>query len=216
MENKKSYYAIIPANVRYNKNLTPNAKILYGEITALCNEKGFCWATNDYFAELYEVSKTSISKWINQLVKYEYINLTLQYKEGTKQILHRYLRIVKDPIEEKLNTPIEEKLKENNTLDNNTGNNTNNIYIDKSKKEKNESKNFIKPTIKEISEYCKERKNNIDSEQFFDFYESKGWLIGKNKMKDWKAAIRTWERNNKNKQKESETCQSNFGAYRYL
>ena len=64
MEDFKSYYAIIPANVRYDKDLPANAKLLYGEITALCNEKGICWATNDYFAKLYDVSKTSISKWI--------------------------------------------------------------------------------------------------------------------------------------------------------
>lgn len=71
----KAYYAIIPASVRYDKNLTPNAKLLYGEITALCNEKGFCWATNRYFAEIFNVSRNSISKWINSLVKLGYIQL---------------------------------------------------------------------------------------------------------------------------------------------
>ena len=66
-----SYYAIIPANVRYDKKLTPNAKLLYSEITALCNKKGYCWSTNKYFAELYDVSNTSISKWISSLVDNE-------------------------------------------------------------------------------------------------------------------------------------------------
>ena len=63
---------------------------------------------------------------------------------------------------------------------------------------KKETKKFIKPTLEEVKEYCLERKNNIDAETFIDFYESKGWYVGKNKMKDWKATIRTWERNRKN------------------
>lgn len=53
---------------------------------------------------------------------------------------------------------------------------------------------FVPPTELEIKDYCIERNNNIDSEQFFDFYQSKNWMIGKNKMKDWKACIRTWEK----------------------
>ncbi len=56
------------------------------------------------------------------------------------------------------------------------------------------SRRFIKPTVEEIKKYCQERKNNVDPQQFWDFYESKGWYVGKNKMKDWKAAVRTWEK----------------------
>ena len=56
-------------------------------------------------------------------------------------------------------------------------------------------KTFTKPTIDEIQDYCIERNNNVNAEQFFDYYESNGWKVGKNSMKDWKAAIRTWERN---------------------
>ena len=124
MEEKKSYYAIIPANVRYDADLTPNAKLLYGEITALCNEKGYCWATNDYFAKLYNVSRVSISNWISALVKKGYLYSEMQYKEGTKEILNRYLKLVDEPIKENFNTPIKENLKDNNTVINNTFNTT--------------------------------------------------------------------------------------------
>ena len=54
---------------------------------------------------------------------------------------------------------------------------------------------FTKPTVEEITEYCKERGNRVDPQRFHDFYESKGWYIGKNPMKDWKAAVRMWEQN---------------------
>lgn len=132
METQKNYYAIIPANVRYDKELTPNAKLLYGEITALCNEKGYCWATNEYFATLYGVSKVSISKWISILVEKGYIYSEIKYKEESKEIINRYLSLVKYPIKEIFNTPIKEKFKDNNTYINNTYNNNiikeNNIY----------------------------------------------------------------------------------------
>lgn len=62
---------------------------------------------------------------------------------------------------------------------------------------------FIPPSLSVVSNYCKERDNEIDAQSFIDFYESKGWMIGKNKMKDWKAAIRSWETRNKPKKKET-------------
>lgn len=92
-ELKKSYYAIIPADVRYDEELPPNAKLLYGEITSLCNEKGYCWATNQYFADLYHCSVSAVKKWISALVKKGYISLELVYKEGTRQVLQRKLYI---------------------------------------------------------------------------------------------------------------------------
>ena len=188
-EQQRAYYAIIPANVRYDKELTPNAKLLYGEITALCNERGYCWASNQYFAELYGVSKQSISSWINALVSKGYVKSVLQYKEGTKEILNRYLSLLDDPIKENLNTPIKENPKENNTVPNNT---TNNTYEYKEKR-----KRFTPPSVEEVKAYCTERNNGIDSQAFIDYYAARGWKLGKETMKDWKAAVRTWENRRK-------------------
>ena len=79
---KPAYYAIIPATVRYDQRLTPNAKLLFGEITALCHQEGYCWAGNQYFADLYDVSKTSISTWIGNLKDAGHITVEMCYKEG--------------------------------------------------------------------------------------------------------------------------------------
>ncbi len=55
---------------------------------------------------------------------------------------------------------------------------------------------FTPPTLEEVAEYCKQRNNGVDPQKWYDFYSAKGWMIGKNKMKDWKAAVRTWEKSN--------------------
>ena len=142
---KKSYYAIIPANVRYDKDLTANAKLLYGEITALSNEKGYCWATNKYFADLYGVYPTTISKWIKLLKDKNYISIEIIYKRDSLEIENRYIRInnpiaqksntpcskKQEGISQKNNTPIAQKSKDNNTFINNTFNNNKDIdFID--------------------------------------------------------------------------------------
>lgn len=79
---------------------------------------------------------------------------------------------------------------------------------DKNDKNKNKDKKyvgntFVVPTLDEVKLYCLERKNNINAENFIDFYTSKNWYIGKNKMKDWKACVRTWERNRSDRPKPS-------------
>ncbi len=102
---QRNYYAVLPANVRYDKNITPNAKLLYAEITALCNDKGYCWAGNAYFAELYGVTKTSISNWISSLQKNGYIDVQLIYKENSKEIQSRHISIANNiPIQNNLYT----------------------------------------------------------------------------------------------------------------
>ena len=112
---KPNYYAIIPAEIRYS-NLKPNAKLLYGEITALSSKLGYCYATNNYFAELYNVSKNTISSWISDLKKLGFITVNVE-RNDKKQIIKRCIGITK-----KIDSPIHKKMKENNTSNNNTSN----------------------------------------------------------------------------------------------
>lgn len=121
-----NYYAIIPANVRYDKRLIQGAKLLYGEITALSNQKGYCWASNNYFMKLYEVSRFTIQAWLKSLEDCGYINRQVVYKEGSKEIQARYIGITSYPSQEKLATPSKENLPVNTTSFNTTVNNTNN------------------------------------------------------------------------------------------
>lgn len=130
-----NYYAIIPAVVRYNKNLKANEKLLYGEISALANKRGYCSASNGYFAELYDTTPETVSRWVANLVKQGCLKSEI-IMDG-KQIIERrlYLCEMHLPIDEKINTPmtktsggidenikggIDENVKENNTRLNNT------------------------------------------------------------------------------------------------
>jgi DNA-binding transcriptional ArsR family regulator len=180
VEENKSYYAIIPANVRYDERLSANSKLLYGEITALTNEKGYCWASDTYFSELYKVSKTSIQNWLRDLERNGYITREVVYEEGTKKItqryikltvipiqenLHTYTRKVVYPIQEKLYTPIQEKLRVNNTSLNNTINNT--LEYKKTNKKEKDFEELWKlyPNKKgKTNAYKKYLKVNIDDE----------------------------------------------------
>lgn len=77
VDSRPNYYAIIPANVRYDTDLSANAKLLYGEITSLCNSKGYCWASNQYFASLYNCSDRTIQNLLKQLSDKKYIKIRI-------------------------------------------------------------------------------------------------------------------------------------------
>ena len=177
---KPNYYSYIPAHVRY-ADITPNAKLLYAEITALLQMNGVCFASNNYFSKLYNKNKVTISRWISELKRNGFIKISFTYKEGSKEIANRYIQICYDGISKNDKEVLTKMLKNNNTINNN-----NTTYSNKGR--------FKKPTLDQVKDYCIERNNNVDAEAFLDFYESKDWKIGKNKMKDWKAAVRTWER----------------------
>jgi hypothetical protein len=90
-QEKPAYYSILTADVRYDKKITPNAKLLFSEITASCNKNGCCWAKNSYFSKLYGVTTQAVSKWINSLADNGYLELEYEY-EG-KEIIRRNMYI---------------------------------------------------------------------------------------------------------------------------
>lgn len=199
MKEKPNYYAIIPASVRYDNELSASEKIFYGEIVALSTRDGECTASNTYFSKLYSVVPSSISNWVKHLEKKKYI--TIEYVYKGKEIEQRIIKIIgiqnTDEVFKKIQEGIQKKqnryskkTKENNTSNNNTSNNNiKEIYKEK----------FRKPTIEELKDFTKEHNLKIDEEYFMDYYNSNGWMVGKSKMKDWKATVRNWNRRNNSK-----------------
>jgi hypothetical protein len=175
MEDKPNYYSVIPAIVRYDNELKPNEKLLYGEISALTNRNGECWASNDYFAKLYDKSKDTVSDWISMLNKKGYISVELIRNETTKAIEKRIIRInhllanidlvpVKSPIgyRQKSLEGIGKKTEENNTSINNTS-----INIKEINKERFEL--FWKEYPRKVNKFKTEEwfnKNSLTDEQF--------------------------------------------------
>ena len=101
-QSQPSYYSIVPADVRYDKKLSPNAKLLYGEITALCNKEGYCWASNAYFAELYDVANGTISEWVRQLKSCGYISYEIERNNLRKIFLVVMTEKTEEGYQEKL------------------------------------------------------------------------------------------------------------------
>ena len=210
MKDKPNYYAILPAAVRYDKELKSSEKILYAEITALANKEGYCWSTNNYFAELYEVTKVTISTWISNLCEKGYIQRKLIYKDNSKEVLKRKLI----PIKEKFNTPIKENFKDssftnNTSLSNNTRTN-NNLKEKINKKEKNilsimkKIPNYPFEPEKDLS-FIRELKKEFSAVDFVK--ETKKWKtykLDKPLKKDSNSRLqyRNWIENSKKYNKE--------------
>lgn len=95
-ENQISYYAIIPATIRYDKRLKPAEKLIYGEITALANRNGYCFASNKYFANLYKVTIHTVSQWISNLTKLKYVDIVIIRNEK-KEVIERRIYIIDNP-----------------------------------------------------------------------------------------------------------------------
>ena len=153
MENP-NYYSILTADVRYDNNLTDSEKLLYAEITSLSNKYGYCTASNNYFAKLYDVSKVTISRRVSSLRDNGYINVEL-IKENN-EVKQRKLyplanmntpvnRNVNTPVNKDVKTPINRNVKENNTSINITSINSSTEQVG------------TQPPYKEVIDYLNEK-----------------------------------------------------------
>jgi hypothetical protein len=165
-------------------------KFLLGNELIMC-ERGSMVTSVRKLTERWGWSNTKTVNFLNLLESDEMI---VQKKDTKKTVIS----IVKyDDYQNSENTKKTVKRHESDTRatrerTNNNDNNDNNVN-------NNISSRFTPPTLEEVRAYCLERGNKVDCEKWFDFYESKGWYVGKNKMKNWKAAVRTWEKEDKDK-----------------
>ena len=151
-------------------------------------------------AEKSEKAKKSIeSRWKNDEEKYERNTNVIRtnYDCNTNVIRTNYDCNTNElQTEYDRNTIKENNIKEYNIKENNIKEKEKEMCKEKDKESlpTQSAARFTPPTLQEVKAYCKERNNSVDAKKFVDFYKSKGWMVGKNKMKDWKASVRTWER----------------------
>ena len=174
---------------------------------------GQCGFSQLTLSERWGWSRGKVNRYLKLLESERMIQQKIVANTTIINILN-YDNFQNDTINNTINDTIngQQTIQQTDTIknDNNDNNENNNIYGLKIKK-------FQKPTLEEIKTYCLERNNNVDANKFFDFYESNGWKVGKNPMKDWKASVRTWERNNfgkENKQEEFNYDSMPYNAFR--
>ena len=173
----------IPIEIWQDKSLSWNEKILLMEIDSFTAKDRECYISNEYIAELLGVTDRCARKYLSHLLQLGLIRVVKF--DGRKRYVESTISFQAEwnicSRQDGVSVP---------HTDNNEYINNNSLY-------KRESSRFQKPSIEEIRQYCSSRNNSVDPEQFFNFYESKGWIIGKSPMKDWRAAVRTWEKREK-------------------
>lgn len=120
---KPNYFAFIPAIVRYDEDLTPNSKLLFAEITALTQKEGVCWASDNYFTKLYNVKRQTVQRWLKELEDKGHIKREIVYKDGTKEVEKRYIRVytgMLQGVSQNSDRGIHNIVTDNNTSINNT------------------------------------------------------------------------------------------------
>tara|TARA_Y100000592_G_scaffold40129_1_gene63681 strand:- start:22747 stop:23370 length:624 start_codon:yes stop_codon:yes gene_type:complete len=182
---QQNYYAVIPSYILNANDLTSDEKLLYALITSLSNEKGYCYASNSYFAKRFGKTDRSIKRWLQSLTSKSYVTSEVIYGEGTKQITSRYLRIARDVPRGR--DKYDPRGRDKYVLDNNKDINNKGINIKKINKKK-----FVKPDLIDVEKYFFEKGYKANSKEFFDYYNENDWKG----VKNWKQRAVTWESNN--------------------
>lgn len=167
----------------------------YYKKTNSLDADGYFYSTIDNIEENTSLSSYEQKKCLDNLSKRGIIDVILKGIPAKRHIKINMLQVIN-----LITKDLETSFQKNKKLDcEKIDTNSNNINNNKNSNKEIYKERFKKPTLEEVKEYCEERNNGIDAEMFINFYESKGWMVGKNKMKDWKACIRTWEKSRNTK-----------------
>lgn len=187
---KENSYVNVQAFMVNDLNLGGNELIIFAVIFGF-SQDGESWYTGSraYLAEWCKASKKTVSNNLAKLCEKGFLEKRVRIESGVTfndyRVGKKFLGVEKKLPRgrEKTSTGGVEKTSPH-TLEEDTSNTNNREKVAR----------FTPPTIEEVKAYCQERKNGIDAEAFVDFYASKGWKVGSQPMKDWKACVRTWER----------------------
>lgn len=181
----------IPKEVYLDTRLNALEKILLVEIDSLSSEEKGCFASNKYLAEFCQCSETKVSTGISKLIELGYVES--ENFDGRSRILKSSLSNFERYTFKKCKAASQNLKQSNKDINNSLIKKTNN------KPPIGPPYRFTKPSVEEVKAYCIERGNNVDAQKWYDYYTANGWKVGRNPMKDWKAAVRTWERTEKKK-----------------
>lgn len=192
MEKKRGGWGVTYQDVYLMDNLTIESKAIYGMLCSYAGMGATAYPSVEFICDKLHISRARFYKHMNLLIgagiiEKQIIRNDKGLIEKTIYTLTPNLQNDKLPLLDNLTV---DNLTEDNLASNN--NTINNNTFNKNTKERGKTTRFIPPTLEEVTEYCDEKGYAISPQQFIDFYESKGWLVGKNKMKDWRAAVRTW------------------------
>lgn len=193
---KDGQYINIQAFMIKDLELKGNELLIYAIIYGFSQDEESTFKGNvQYLADWTNSTRQGAMKCLNSLVekgyiqKIEHAGFANEYFAPPVNKVYNPCKQSLQPVETKFTPPVN-KVDSSNQL-----NNIEDTIFDKKGR-------FIPPTVEEVRAYCNERKNNVDAEAFVNFYASKGWYVGKNKMKDWKACVITWEKRSANNQVE--------------